>query len=192
MIKELIKIELVQPIKDRDKIILLKGELLKRNYKYYLISVFALNTGLRISDIIQLKVSDVRGRSHIIIREGKTNKNKIFPINPQLREEINKYIIGMNDDEYLFSSRQKNNNGVKSHITRVQAYRFIKSVAEELNIDNFGMHSFRKSFGYFYYQESKDIAKLMEIFNHSSQMVTKRYIGLTQDEIDESLQNFFL
>lgn len=98
----------------------------------------------------------------------------------------------MNDDEYLFSSRQKNNSGVKSHITRIQAYRFIKGTAVELGIDNFGMHSFRKSFGYFYYQETKDIAKLMDIFNHSSQMITKSYIGLTQDEIDESLQNFFL
>lgn len=54
------------------------------------------------------------------------------------------------------------------------------------------MHSFRKSFGYFYYQQTKDIAKLMQIFNHSSQEVTKRYIGLSQEEIDESLQNFFL
>jgi len=185
-------IELVQPIKEREKINELKRELLKRNYKYYMVCIIALNTGMRIGDIISLKVSDVKGKTHIAIREEKTNKTKFFPINGQLREEINRYILGMKDDDCLFSSRQKNSTGSKSHITRVQAYRYIKSVAEDLGIDNFGMHSFRKSFGYFYYQETKDIAKLMQIFNHSSQDVTKRYIGLSQDEIDESLQNFFL
>ncbi|HHX22693.1 MAG TPA: tyrosine-type recombinase/integrase [Thermoanaerobacterales bacterium] len=125
-------------------------------------------------------------------REEKTNKTKFFPINVQLRNELETYISGRDDQEFLFPSRQKNSDGVRSHVTRVQAYRYIKKVAEELGIDNFGMHSFRKTFGYFYYQETKDIVKLMQIFNHSSQQVTRRYIGLTQDEIDESLENFFL
>lgn len=98
----------------------------------------------------------------------------------------------MQEDNYLFESRQKNSSGIKVHVSRVQVYRYIKKVAEEIGIDNFGMHSFRKSFGYFYYQQTKDLAKLMEIFNHSSQQVTKRYIGLSQEEIDESLQKFFL
>lgn len=185
-------IELVQPIKDMDKIIELKRELLKSNYKYYMVCIMALNTGMRIGDIISLKVSDVKNKTHITIREEKTNKTKLFPINGQLRQEINSYIAGMKDEDYLFTSRQKNADGIKTHITRVQAYRYIKNVAEELRIENFGMHSFRKSFGYFYYQQTKDIAKLMQIFNHSSQEVTKRYIGLSQEEIDESLQNFFL
>ncbi|MBB6215071.1 integrase [Anaerosolibacter carboniphilus] len=185
-------IELVQPIKEMEKIIELKRELLKRNYKYYMVCVMALNTGMRIGDIITLKVADVKNKTHIVIREEKTNKTKLFPINAQLRDEINQYIARMENEDYLFESRQKNNIGVKVNITRVQAYRYIKSVAEEIGIEHFGMHSFRKSFGYFYYQQTKDVAKLMQIFNHSSQEVTKRYIGLSQDEIDESLQNFFL
>jgi integrase len=185
-------IELVQPIKDMNKIIELKREMLKKNYKYYMICIMALNTGMRIGDIIALKVLDVKNKTHIAIREEKTNKTKLFPINGQLREEINNYINGMREEDYLFESRQKNSAGVKTHITRVQAYRYIKKVAEGLGIENFGLHSFRKSFGYFYYQQTKDIAKLMQIFNHSSQEVTKRYIGLSQEEIDESLQNFFL
>lgn len=185
-------VALVQPIKDRQKIAELKMELLKRNYKYYILCIIGLNTGLRIGDIIPLRVEDVRNKSHITLREEKTNKIKVFPINPQLRSELDKYTSGMENHEYLFPSRQRNRDGVRSHITRVQAYRYIKNVAEELGIENFGMHSFRKSFGYFYYQETKDIVKLMQIFNHSSQNVTRRYIGLTQEEIDESLENFFL
>ncbi len=151
-----------------------------------------LNTGMRVGDIITLKVDDVRNKTHIVLREEKTNKTKFFPINVQLRNELETYISGRDDQEFLFPSRQKNSDGVRSYVTRVQAYRYIKKVAEELGIDNFGMHSFRKTFGYFYYQETKDIVKLMQIFNHSSQQVTRRYIGLTQDEIDESLENFFL
>ncbi len=62
----------------------------------------------------------------------------------------------MQEENYLFPSRQKNaNGGVKSHITRVQAYRYIKNVAEKLGIENFGMHSFRKSFGYFTINKQK-------------------------------------
>jgi integrase len=63
-------IELVQPIKDMDKIIELKRELLKRNYKYYMLCIMAFNTGMRIGDIISLKVSDVfvnRKMGHILI-----------------------------------------------------------------------------------------------------------------------------
>ena len=88
-------IELVQPIKDMDKIIELKSELLKRNYKYYMLCIMAFNTGMRIGDIISLKVSDVKNKTHIVIREEKTNKTKLFPINEQLRQEINSYIVGM-------------------------------------------------------------------------------------------------
>ena len=112
-------VALVQPIKDRQKIAELKMELLKRNYKYYILCIIGLNTGLRIGDIIPLKVEDVRNKSHITLREEKTNKIKVFPINPQLRSELDKYTSGMENHEYLFPSRQRNRGGVRSHITRV-------------------------------------------------------------------------
>ena len=184
--------ELVQPIKDVQNINALKRELQKSNYKYYILCLIALNTGMRIGDIIPLKVKDFKNKTHIIVREEKTNKTRVFPINLQLREEVNKYITGLSEEDFLFPSRQKNSKGVKSHVSRVQAYRFMKKIAVELNIENFGMHSLRKSFGYYYYQQTNDLTKLMMIFNHSSQQVTKRYIGITQEEIDDSLESFFL
>lgn len=118
--------ELVQPIKSRKKIVELKDELLRRNYKYYILCIMGLNTGMRVGDIIPLKVVDVRNKSHIVLREEKTNKTKYFPINPQLKNELDQYISKMYDNDYLFPSRQKNSEGVISHITRVQAYRYIK------------------------------------------------------------------
>ena len=61
----------------------------------------------------------LRNKSHITLREEKTNKIKVFPINPQLRSELDKYTSGMENHEYLFPSRQRNRDGVRSHITRV-------------------------------------------------------------------------
>jgi integrase len=76
-----------------------------------------INTGLRISDLLPLKVEDVRGRTHIVITEEKTDKEKRFKVNGALRESIDKYIEGMEDGELLFPSRK----GEKP-MTRVQAY----------------------------------------------------------------------
>ena len=60
-----------------------------------------------------------------------------------------------------------------------------------LNI-NVGTHTMRKTFGYHHYQKFKDVAILQKIFNHSSPQVTLRYIGIEQDQIDESYTNFVL
>ena len=48
----------------------------------------------------------------------------------------------------------------------------------------------RKTFGYHYYKQTKDIATLQKIYNHSSPSITLRYIGIVQDEIDKAFDNF--
>lgn len=61
-----------------------------------------------------------------------------------------------------------------------------------IDLEAVGTHTMRKTFGYHYYKRTKDVATLMEIFNHSAPSITKRYIGITQDEIDKSLEDFML
>ncbi|WP_214873267.1 tyrosine-type recombinase/integrase, partial [Exiguobacterium sp. s140] len=80
----------------------------------------------------------------------------------------------------------------KEPISRVQAYRIMKEAGEALGMENVGTHSLRKSFGYHFYQKNKDIAMLQDIFNHSSERVTKIYIGIAQDEIDRAMDDFFI
>ncbi|WP_281177232.1 tyrosine-type recombinase/integrase [Peribacillus loiseleuriae] len=63
---------------------------------------------------------------------------------------------------------------------------------EVLGRDDIGTHTMRKKFGYAYYRRTKDLAFLQNIFNHSAPSITKRYIGITQEEIDETLKNFVL
>ena len=178
--------EVVQPIRNKEIIAQFKNVLLHKSYRDDILFVIGINTGLRISDILQLKVEDVKG-SHIVITEKKTNKHKRFYINEQLRKELNKYIEGMNNDDYLFTSRKGN-----KPITRVQAYRILNEVADKLDVAEVGTHTLRKTFGYWHYQQYKDVAILQDIFNHSSPSVTLRYIGITEDIKDKTIEGFYL
>ncbi|NRE80774.1 tyrosine-type recombinase/integrase [Enterococcus faecium] len=148
--------------------------------------LFGINNGLRMSDIIGLKVGDIRGKSKPIIVERKTGKRKPIFID-NLREEILLYTEGKEENDWLFPSRQQGR-----HITRDRVYQIYADIAEKLGRDDIGTHTLRKTFGYHYYKKTRDIATLMFIFNHSSQAITKRYIGITEDEIGASLRGFKL
>ena len=97
----------VQPLRTAKEIEDMKWAL--RRYgseRDYFLFVFGINTGLRVSDIVPLTVGDVRDKSHVVIREKKTNKTKRFMLPVKLREEIEDYTAHMSDGEYLFPSRK--------------------------------------------------------------------------------------
>lgn len=149
--------------------------------------VFGINTGLRVSDIVPLRVRDIRAVSHVIKREQKTGKIRRFYINKALRAEIEAYTAGMDDDDYVFPSRKGN-----AHITPTQAYRQLVKAADMLDRTDVGTHTMRKTFGYHYYRRTNDVAALQTLFNHSAPSVTLRYIGITDEELDASLEDFSL
>jgi len=177
----------VQPIRDTGKIEEIKDVLKHNSMRDYFLFVMGINTGLRISDLLELKVKDVKNKSHIVIKEKKTDNQKRFLINNSLRQAIDEYTRIMNDDDYLFPS-QKTGKAIQ----RVQAYKILNKAAEKVGLNEIGTHTLRKTFGYHYYKRTKDVAMLQEIFGHSAPSVTKRYIGITQDEIDKSLEDFSL
>jgi integrase len=87
-----------------------------------------------------------------------------------------------------FSSRKGN-----KPITSIQAYRQLNKAADMCDIkDGIGTHTMRKTFGYWYYKQSKDIARLQRLLNHVHPEITLRYIGITDEEIENSLQSFKL
>ncbi|KAA0776189.1 MULTISPECIES: tyrosine-type recombinase/integrase [Bacillus cereus group] len=108
-------------------------------------------------------------------------------INTALREKINEYVNGMKETDCLFASKKTG-----KPITRIQAYRIMNAAAEKVELDEIGTHTLRKTFGYHYYQKTKDVVMLQTIFNHSAPSITLRYIGIQQDEIDKSLEDFSL
>ena len=65
----------------------------------------------------------------------------------------------------------------------------MKIAAEFVGLDEIGCHTLRKTFGYHYYQKTKDIALLMYLFNHSKAEITLRYIGITDDMMDKAFDS---
>lgn len=177
----------VEPIRSKEDIDMMCDYLREWNYRNYLLFLIGINTGLRISDIVNLKVSNIRGY-YIIAIERKTKKRKRVKMNSLVKREVDRYIKGKKVSEYLFQSRK----GKNQPITRQAAYCIIKIAAEDCGIENVGTHTMRKTFGYQYYQKHKDIAMLMDLFNHASPMITKRYIGINQDQQDRALASFRL
>lgn len=151
-----------------------------------LIFLLGINTGLRVNDIVRLKIADVRGQKVFYIREGKTNKRREINLG-MIQKEIDAFIEGKQSDEYLFKSQK----GSKA-ISTTQVYRILNDAADFVGRNDIGTHTMRKTFGYHHYKQFKDVAILQEIFNHSAPSITMRYIGIRQDEINESLEHFRL
>lgn len=181
--------EFVQPIRDIAKIEEIKSILKENGTRDLLLFSLGINSALRVSDLLKLKVKDVRDKSHLEVREQKTDKLKRFPLRGKLLELIRVYIRYKSDNDYLFPSR----NGENKPISRVMAYMIINQVCRKAGIqDHIGSHTLRKTFSYHHYQTFHDVAILQDLLNHSSPSITLKYIGITQDNIEETLQNFEL
>ena len=177
----------VEPIRNLEHLQKLEEYLAKKSKRDLLLFTIGTNCGLRISDIVALNVGDVRNKSHIRIVENKTGKYKSFPINSKLKPMFEEYTKGKRSDEALFKTRFQN------RMDRFTAYRIIRKSCKLAGLpEKVGTHTMRKTFGYHHYQKFKDVAILQKIFNHSSPQVTLRYIGIEQDQIDESYTNFVL
>ena len=183
--------ELVEPIRDKEKIEKVKQILRAKNTRDYLLFVFGINSALRISDILALKKKDVVGGVVTVIEE-KTGKRKQFPLNSAIQEILKDYLPTLEEEEYLFKSRQANKEGEKV-ISRQQAYTILTKAFKQAGIkENCGSHTMRKTFGYWNYKQYKDVAMLQKILNHSAPSVTLRYIGIEQEEINKVYSEFVL
>ena len=179
--------EFVQPIRDLKKIDTIKKLLKQQNLRNYCLFVLGINSGLRISDLLKLRISDVsekgKIKDRIRLREKKTNKFKDFPLSNSTKSALKEYLKTReyNENEPLFISRKN-----KGFLLRQQAYKIINDVAKSVGIkEKIGTHTLRKTFGYHAYNNGYDITLIQKLFNHSSPSVTLRYIGITQDEMDD-------
>lgn len=185
---------LVEPIRKLCDIERLEKYLTRKNLRNRLIFVLGINTGLRISDILNLNISDVKNKNYVEVREKKTGKYKRFPLNNKLKVLIDEYITTVRRKTYSIEDCEPLFVGKKhKRLNRSQVYRFLNFACNELQIDiNIGTHTMRKTFGYHHYKKFNDVVLLQKILNHSSPSITLRYIGITQEEIDISYSNFEL
>ena len=196
----------VSPIRDKKKIEDMKKILLSTPYgeRNLLIFSIGINTAYRISDLRQLKLSDVlevsRGRivvkDRLDMKEQKTSKQNSVFISNKLKKLILDFVqsefpmeISDRDfDVFLFQSR----NGQNQPLSRQSFWRIIHTSAETIHLKNIGPHSMRKTFGYFLYKQGTRIEIIQSLLNHSSQRETLRYIGITQEDKDVAVRSLEL
>ncbi len=175
----------VEPIRDKELINDIAGYLKLKNSRDALLFLFGIYSGLRVSDIIKLRVRDVRGKDRVVVKETKTGKDKVLKINHALRKEIAVYVKDMKDYEVLFKSKR----GINKPISRQQAYNIINSAGKHFGMERIGTHTMRKTFGYHIYQQTKDITLVQQLLNHSSPEITMAYIGLTQKTMEDAVDS---
>ena len=157
------------------------------NYKMSLLIALGCFTGLRISDILALRWEQILSTEEFTIIEKKTGKKRVLRLNPQLQQHIREcyeQILPISIKAPILVSQK----GTVFTIQRINV--ILKEIKRKyrLKVKNFSCHSLRKTFGRQVYNmnsENSELAlvKLMELFNHSSLAITKRYLGLRQEEI---------
>ena len=180
----------VEPIRSLEDIKAIK-KLLANSPRDYLLFTMGINNGLRIGDLLQLKVKHVQGVKQgdtVRVREQKTGKPNILVINKTTHKALQSYLSQANPDpeDYLLQSQKG------SHpLTVSYANRLIKSWCKAINLQgNYGTHTLRKTFGYIqrvHYGVGYEL--LCRRYNHASPAVTMRYLGIQEQEINGILMN---
>jgi integrase len=156
-----------------------------RNQCYVLIS---LHTALRVGDILRLTWDDLydfdrrRVRAYIVVTERKTGKTKQIALHKQLVRALAAYAKrAARPGAFLMENKHTH-----KVISRQQAYRILRNAAKALGFPfRVSCHSLRKTFGYHAWRNGVSPAVIMEIYNHSSFAVTRRYLGVAQDDQDK-------
>ena len=173
-----------------DAMNLIRKLAIDENYKMSLLIALGCFTGFRISDILALRWEQILSTEEFTIIEKKTGKKRVLRLNSQLQQHIREcyeHIKPISVKSPILVSQK----GTVFTIQRINV--ILKEIKKKyrLKIKNFSCHSLRKTFGRQVYNmnsENSELAlvKLMELFNHSSLAITKRYLGLRQEAILET------
>lgn len=183
----------VQPIRDSDLIEQICFYLKYKNERDYILFLLGIYTALRISDILKLKVKDLKNKNYITINEQKTkrkkNNKRTIEIHSYLKRELKKYLEDKEEHEYVIKSRK----GINRPISRERAYMILKDIADKFHLESLGCHSMRKTMGYHLYKKTKDLVLVQQALNHEDTSYTLRYIGIEQDTVNNAITklNYF-
>ena len=154
------------------------------NHRNYVLATLGIYTALRISDILNLTTNDVydfktkKVRKSITLVEQKSKKSKTIALNKKVIAALASYFPEASPNSPLIINPKTN-----QPISRTQAHRIISTAAKEAKIPHsVSCHSLRKTFGYHAWQNGISPAIIMDIYNHSSMKITKRYLGVSQDD----------
>jgi integrase len=166
---------------------------LKRdNIRNYALIVLGVYTSLRPVDLLRMTWSDVYDeehkafRSHITLIEKKTGKLRTIALNAKATNAL-RMLFAFRYGSFIFSNNRK---GRDSAISRVHAWRIVQEATESIGVaDRIALYSLRKTAGYHAWKSGASPVVLMDIYNHSSYEVTRRYLGVSQDDRDKVYMN---
>lgn len=179
----------VDPIRDPRKIQAMKTYLKGKSPRDAALFVVGINVALRITDLLNVRWRDVLDdKQHfkpLTLVEQKTGKERRIHLNKPSQKalrDLQAALPTVSLDDYLFQSRE----GHQKPLSRQQALVILKNAAQAVGIkDNIGTHSLRKTWGYHAWKNGFNPALIMETLNHSNLAVTKRYLGIQQDDIND-------
>lgn len=152
-----------------------------------------VNTALRISDLLSLSMKDVQtldaDKPTLNIIEQKTGKHRKIVVNQTALAVMQRRQSEHPKHKWLFQTAAVNRNRRKppKPINRRSVSRVFEKVGQKVAPKvALGTHSMRKTRGYAMHKAGRSIESIAKVLNHSSPAVTMRYIGLVQQDIDES------
>jgi integrase len=152
------------------------------NIKIATALVLEANLGLRIEDILKLKLSDIiedGKRYRLNIVEKKTGKRRSFTVPDKVYKYMLSYAqkVGRKEEDILFDVGER------------QVQRILKITTDYLGYKNVGTHSFRKYFATEIYENNgHDIVLVQKLLQHSSFLTTQRYVGISTEAMETALR----
>lgn len=184
----------VEPIRDRKKLShiknLLRGE---QRWRDLLLFTVGINSALRVSDLVRLQSGDFIDengavRDRFWLREAKRNKRQEVIINSSIADALAEYRDAYPDVEsdpahfVFFNTRSPD---YTQAITRETVWHVISKVCKAVGLNgNYGTHTLRKTWGYHARLNGVELSLIMHKLNHNNLAYTKRYLGITDDELE--------
>ncbi len=155
-----------------------------KNKNFGLFIVCGINLGLRVSDLLQLTFDQLQGATFTII-EKKTRKKRQLRVNDHISEALTFF-----QDDLIC---QLGGQAFTSQKGTIYSAQHINRLIKKYFKGNFSSHSLRKSFGRRVWendnQSERALIYLSQVFNHSSTQITRTYLGIHQEELDEIYMN---
>ena len=153
-----------------------------------------INVALRITDLLNIKFSDIDSNDILRAKEGKTGKVRVIKLNSAAREVISEIKETHPNAIYLFQSNSPRMKDIQKPLTRQSVHTAFIHAREDKDLNfTFSSHSMRKTWGYMQYtNQSQSIGQIMTALNHSSEATTLRYIGITQQSMNNMYEEMSL
>lgn len=158
------------------------------NYKFCLLISIGVFTGLRISDLLTLTYSDLLKNETFTLREKKTQKQRSIKVNKDLKEIVSRIVSKskITDLNQLIFLNKYGTKSIDKSYVNVKLKELVKKYRIKLD-GNVSTHTFRKTLGRRVMEvnnySNESLVLLMDLFGHSSMSITKRYLGIREQEI---------